>query len=64
MEEAFPNENHVFASNFHSAYLAVPLNNPHGTVSSGLLSMSKYHMSSAERKNIRSQVAQLKNLST
>lgn len=40
----------TFASNFHSAFLAVPLNNPHGTVRSGVLSMSKYKMDSAIRR--------------
>lgn len=50
LEQAFPNEDHVFASNFHSAFLAVPPTNPHGTVRSGLLSMSKYRITSAERR--------------
>lgn len=50
VEQAFPKMDHAFASNFHSAFLAVPLNNPHGTVRSGLLSMSKYQMTSAVRR--------------
>lgn len=50
VEQHFTDMDHVFASNFHSAYLAVPITNPHGTVRSGLLSMSKYHMASAERR--------------
>lgn len=50
VERAFFNMDNTFASNFHSAFLAVPLTNPHGTVRSGLLSMSKYQMASAERR--------------
>jgi endonuclease/exonuclease/phosphatase family metal-dependent hydrolase len=50
VEHAFKNYDHVFANNFHSAYLAWPLYDPHGSVQSGLLSMSKYHMQSAVRK--------------
>lgn len=50
VEHAFKNYDHVFANNFHSAYLAWPLYDPHGSVQSGLLSMSKYHMQSAVRR--------------
>lgn len=50
LENHFPEYGHDFASNFHSAYLAVPPTNPHGIVRSGLLSMSKYRMLSAERR--------------
>lgn len=50
VEDDFPKMDSTFASNFHSAFLAVPLNNPHGTVRSGLLSMSKYKMDSAIRR--------------
>lgn len=50
VEQAFPAMDHAFASNFHSAFLAVPLTNPHGTVRSGLLSLSKYQLTSAVRR--------------
>ena len=50
VEHAFKNYDHVFAHNFHSAYLVWPLYDPHGSVQSGLLSMSKYHMQSAIRR--------------
>lgn len=50
VEDDFQKMDSTFASNFHSAFLAVPLNNPHGTVRSGLLSMSKYKMDSAIRR--------------
>jgi endonuclease/exonuclease/phosphatase family metal-dependent hydrolase len=49
-EKHFTDYAHVFAYNFHSPYLIVPLNDPHGAVQSGLLSMSKYRMTSAERR--------------
>lgn len=50
VENHFPNYDHVFANNFHSAYLAWPPYDPHGSVQSGLLSMSKYQMTSAIRR--------------
>lgn len=50
VEDNFSSLGHTFAYNFHSAYLAVPPTNPHGIVRSGLLSMSKYRMSSAIRR--------------
>lgn len=49
-EKHFTAYDHVFAFNFHSPYLMWPLNDPHGAVQSGLLSMSKYRMKSAERR--------------
>lgn len=50
VENNFRQMGSTFASNFHSAYLIVPPWNPHGTVRSGLLSMSKYNMKSAVRR--------------
>lgn len=50
VENSFKNQDYTFASNFHAPFLAVPLTNPHGSVRSGLLSMSKYQMQSAERR--------------
>ena len=47
---AFPHLGRVFASNFHSAYLLVPLTDPHGTVRSGLLTLSRYQVQSAQRR--------------
>lgn len=41
----------VFASNFHSAYLFYPFNDPHGAVQAGLLSFSRYQISEAERRS-------------
>lgn len=39
----------VFALNFHSPYLLYPLHEPHGSVESGLLTLSKYKVTSATR---------------
>ena len=50
VEEHFNDYDYTFANNFHSAYLLWPLNDPHGSVQSGLLSMSKYDMQSAVRR--------------
>lgn len=50
VENHFKDYDHVFANNFHSAYLAWPPYDPHGSVQSGLLSMSKYNMASAVRR--------------
>lgn len=50
MENHFKNYDDVFANNFHTAFLAWPLNDPHGSVQSGILSMSRYHVTSAERR--------------
>lgn len=50
VDQAFRGYGNTFASNFHAAFIALPLNNPHGTVRSGLLSLSKYRMASAVRR--------------
>lgn len=50
VDSSFKNFDNVFASNFHSAFLAWPPYDPHGSVQSGLLSMSKYKMTSAIRR--------------
>lgn len=50
VEEHFTDYDYTFANNFHSAYLLRSLNDPHGSVQFGLLSMSKYDMQSAVRR--------------
>lgn len=54
MQEMLTLENYskTFAYNFHSPFLMYPLTKPHGSVNSGLLSMSKYEVASAERKQL------------
>lgn len=41
----------IFASNFHSSYLLLPLHDPHGRVNAGLVTMSNYKV----EENIRRQ---------
>lgn len=42
----------VFAQNYHSAYLLYPLTEPHGASNSGLLTMSRFKVSSALRRSL------------
>lgn len=51
LEEGTPGYSSVFASNFHSAYLAYPFTEPHGSVDAGLLSLSRYAVSEAVRRS-------------
>ena len=50
MSQNFSNYEEIFANNFHSPYLLYPLNDPHGAVQSGLLSLSKYSIDQAVRR--------------
>lgn len=50
MSQHFSNYEEIFANNFHSPYLLYPLNDPHGAVQSGLLSLSKYSVDQAIRR--------------
>ncbi|WP_281702716.1 endonuclease/exonuclease/phosphatase family protein [Cryptobacterium curtum] len=49
--EAFPSDGSSFVSDFHSAFLAYPLTEPHGAVESGLLTLSRAYISSAVRRS-------------
>ena len=51
LENGTPGYGSVFASNFHSAYLAYPFTEPHGSVDAGLLSLSRYAISGAVRRS-------------
>ena len=51
IEMAFPHMGSAFAKNFHTAFLAYPLNEPHGIVNSGLLLLSGAHVASAVRRS-------------
>lgn len=42
----------VFASNYHSAYLMYPVLEPHGASNSGLLTLSRYNITSALRRSL------------
>lgn len=50
-EEKLPNHSSIFALNFHAPYMMYPFNEPHGSVKSGLLTMSKYKATSAIRRS-------------
>lgn len=50
VSQNFANYEEIFANNFHSPYLLYPLNDPHGAVQSGLLSLSKYPVEQAIRR--------------
>lgn len=50
LEDNLPGRNTVYASNFHSAYLAYPFSDPHGKTEAGLVTMSKHPISQAVRK--------------
>lgn len=51
VRQAFPQYGAVFASNFHSAYLAYPFHEMHGSVQAGLLTLSRYAVAQAERRS-------------
>ena len=50
VENKFHGYGYVFANNFHSAFLMWPLTDPHGSVQSGLLKLSRYHIGSATQR--------------
>jgi endonuclease/exonuclease/phosphatase family metal-dependent hydrolase len=47
----FDTYDYVHASNFHSAYLAYPLNEPIGKIKSGISTFSRYSLESSVRKS-------------
>ena len=51
MQGAYENYDSVFASNFHTAYLAYPFTEPMGIANSGLATLSKYKIESAIRRS-------------
>lgn len=51
-ESALPAYGSVFAKNFHSGFLALPMHDMHGAVEAGLLTLSRFHIDSAMRKSL------------
>lgn len=49
---AVDNNDSVFTSNFHSAYLMYPFTNPHGASNSGLLTESRFDITSSVRRQL------------
>ena len=52
MRTAFRDFSSVFAVNYHSAFLMYPLTQPHGASNSGLLTLSRVGVTSAERRTL------------
>lgn len=52
MTDVFSDYQSVFAVNYHSAYLMYPIFNPHGKSNSGILTLSKYAVTSAVRRSL------------
>lgn len=51
IKDSFNNYGSLFASNFHTAYLLYPFNDPIGKSNSGIITLSKYQVSSAVRRS-------------
>jgi len=51
-KEALPLYDSVYCSDFHMPFLAYPLNDMMGSVEAGLLTLSRYTVSSAERREL------------
>ncbi len=52
LEKRFNTYSSAFAVNYHSAFLAYPFTQPHGASNSGILTLSKYNISSAKRRSL------------
>ncbi|MEA4893697.1 MAG: endonuclease/exonuclease/phosphatase family protein [Oscillospiraceae bacterium] len=51
IESAYPDYSDVYGVNFHSSYLLYPFSEPHGSVLSGLLTLSRYSVGEAVRRS-------------
>lgn len=52
LRDAFSSYSSVFAVNYHSAYLFYPLNEPHGASNAGILTLSRFNITSALRRSL------------
>ena len=52
IRSAFNTYGYVYCSAFHSPYLFYPFNEPHGSVESGIVTMSKYHIQESMRRQL------------
>ena len=48
----FSGYDNIFAQNYDSAYLMYPITEPHGKTQTGILTLSKYDISGAERRSL------------
>lgn len=51
IQNAFEGYSSSHTVNFHSGFLCYPINNPHGSVNSGIVTLSKYKIDSVTRKS-------------
>ncbi len=51
LKDRFSNYLSVYAQNFHSSYLMLPIHDPHGIVNSGILTFSRYKVSESIRRS-------------
>lgn len=52
LRDAFSSYSSVFAENYHSAYLFYPFNEPHGASYAGILTLSRFDISSGLRRSL------------
>ncbi len=52
LENKFKTYSSAFAINYHSAFLAYPFTQPHGASNSGILTLSKYNITSCLRRSL------------
>ncbi len=52
MADHFPEMSRVFAVNYHSSFLMYPLTQPHGASNSGIMTLSKFGISSGLRRSL------------
>lgn len=52
LEDAFPGYSSVFAVNYDSAFLMYPFNEPHGASRAGIMTLSRYNITSAVRRSL------------
>lgn len=52
LEERFGDYSGAFAVNYHSAFLAYPFTQPHGASNSGILTLSKFNITSSLRRSL------------
>ncbi len=52
LRAAFNTYGYVYCSAFHSPYLFYPFTEPHGSVESGIVTMSRYHIDASERRQL------------
>ncbi len=52
LDSFYQNRSKVFANNYHSAFLMYPFSEPHGASNSGILTVSKYNITSSVRRSL------------